>query len=92
MVKPELAKGLKALSRKRETSVDEPVRHAVLSYYKLESLDLSEQQRRAVNRRHQRLSPFGLSAIAMPSGARPVGILFITFKDFRSMTATTFSP
>ena len=47
-VKPELAKGLKALSRKRETSVGELVRQAVLSCYQLELLNLSEKQRRAV--------------------------------------------
>jgi hypothetical protein len=39
-VKPELAKGLKALSRKRETSVGELVRQAVLSCYQLELLNL----------------------------------------------------
>ncbi len=47
-VKPELAKGLKALSRKRETSVGELVRQAVLSCYQLELLNLNEKQRRAV--------------------------------------------
>ena len=47
-VKPELAKGLKALSRKRETSVAELVRQAVLSCYQLELLNLNEKQRRAV--------------------------------------------
>jgi hypothetical protein len=47
-VKPELAKGLKALSRKREISVGELVRQAVLSCYQLELLNLNEKQRRAV--------------------------------------------
>ena len=46
--KPELAKGLKALSRKRETSVGELVRQAVLSCYQLDLLNLNEKQRRAV--------------------------------------------
>ncbi|MFC1886395.1 hypothetical protein ACFLZM_05000 [Thermodesulfobacteriota bacterium] len=47
-VKPELAKGLKTLSRKKETSVGELVRRAVISCYQLDMLDLSERQRRAV--------------------------------------------
>jgi hypothetical protein len=47
-VKPELAKGLKALSRKRETSVGELVRQALLSCYQLDLLNLNEKQRRAV--------------------------------------------
>jgi hypothetical protein len=47
-VKPELAKGLKVLSRKRETSVGELVRQAVLSCYQLDLLNLNEKQRRAV--------------------------------------------
>ena len=47
-VTPELAKGLKMLSRKRETSVGELVRQAVNSCYQLDLLNLSEQQRRAV--------------------------------------------
>ena len=47
-INPELAKGLKKLSRKRETSVGELVRKAVLSCYQLELLDLNEKQRRAV--------------------------------------------
>ena len=47
-IKPELAKGLKELSRKRETSVGELVRQAVMSCYQLELLDLNERQRRAV--------------------------------------------
>ncbi len=47
-VKPELADGLKALSKKRSTSVGELVRKAVVSCYQLELLDLGEKQRRAV--------------------------------------------
>jgi predicted HTH domain antitoxin len=47
-VRPELAKGLKALSRRRETSVGELVRQALLSCYQLELLNLNEKQRRAV--------------------------------------------
>ncbi|MGA1867665.1 MAG: hypothetical protein ACMUJM_03860 [bacterium] len=47
-VKPELADGLKALSRKRATSVGELIRHAVISCYQLELLDLGEKQRRAL--------------------------------------------
>ena len=47
-VRPELAKGLKALSRKRETSVGELVRQAVLSCYQLDLLNLNEKQRRAI--------------------------------------------
>ena len=47
-VKPELAKGLKALARKRETSVGELIRQAVISCYQVEITDLNEKQRRAV--------------------------------------------
>ena len=47
-LKPEMAKGLKELSRKKETSVGELVRRAVTSCYLLDLLDLSEKQRRAV--------------------------------------------
>jgi predicted HTH domain antitoxin len=47
-VKPELAKGLKALARKRETSVGELVRQAVISCYQIDIANLSEKQRRAV--------------------------------------------
>ena len=47
-VRPELADGLKRLSQKRETSVGELVRQAVLSCYQLELLSLSEKQRRAI--------------------------------------------
>ncbi|MDZ7664413.1 MAG: ribbon-helix-helix protein, CopG family [Desulfotignum sp.] len=47
-VKPEVAKGLKHLSRKRETSVGELVRRAVLSCYQLDLLDLNQSQKQAV--------------------------------------------
>jgi len=47
-MKPELAKGLKELYKKRETSVGDLVRQALLSCYQLEFLDLNEKQRRAV--------------------------------------------
>lgn len=47
-VKPELAKGLKALARKRETSVGELIRQAVLSCYQIDLVNLNEKQRRAV--------------------------------------------
>jgi len=47
-VKPELAAGLKALSRKRKTSVGELVRNAVLSSYQIELLNLDERQKRAI--------------------------------------------
>lgn len=47
-VKPELAKGLKALARKRETSVGELIRQAVLSCYQIDLINLNEKQRRAV--------------------------------------------
>jgi predicted HTH domain antitoxin len=47
-VDPEIAQGLKELSRKRDTSVGELVRRAVISCYQLEFIDLSEKQRRAL--------------------------------------------
>jgi len=47
-VTPEVANALKALSKKRETSVGELVRQAVHSCYQLEVLNLSERHRRAV--------------------------------------------
>ncbi|MBN2420271.1 MAG: ribbon-helix-helix protein, CopG family [Deltaproteobacteria bacterium] len=47
-VKPEIAKGLKELSRKKETSVGELVRRAVISCYQLDLYDLNEKQRRAL--------------------------------------------
>ena len=43
-VKPELAKGLKGLARKRETSVGELIRQAVLSCYQLDLLNLNQKQ------------------------------------------------
>jgi hypothetical protein len=47
-VTPELADALKSLSQKRETSVGELVRRAILSCYQLDILNLTENQRRAV--------------------------------------------
>jgi len=48
-VKPEVAKGLKALSRKRNTSVGELVRQAVISSYQLELISsLNTRQKRAL--------------------------------------------
>jgi predicted HTH domain antitoxin len=47
-VKPELAEGLKSLARKRETSVGELIRQAVISCYQIEITGLNEKQRRAV--------------------------------------------
>jgi DNA-directed RNA polymerase specialized sigma24 family protein len=47
-VKPEIAEGLKKLSRKRVTSVGELVRQAVLSCYQADLLALNEKQRRAI--------------------------------------------
>lgn len=48
-VKPEVAQGLKALSRKRNTSVGELVRQAVISSYQLELLSsLNNKQKRAL--------------------------------------------
>ena len=47
-VKPEVAKGLKELSKKRGTPVGELVRRAVTSCYLVDLLDLSEKQRRAL--------------------------------------------
>ena len=47
-VTPEFASALKSLSQKRETSVGELVRRAVLSCYQLDMLYLNEKQRRAV--------------------------------------------
>jgi predicted HTH domain antitoxin len=47
-VSPELAKALKELSQKREETVSELVRRAVLSCYQLEMINLNEKQRRAV--------------------------------------------
>ncbi len=47
-VTPDLAKGLKSLSKKRETSVGELVRQAVHSCYQLDLLNLNERHRRAL--------------------------------------------
>ena len=41
-VKQEIAKGLKLLSKKRETSVGELIRQAVFSCYQLELLGLNQ--------------------------------------------------
>jgi len=46
-VTPELANGLKSLSKKRGTPVGELVRQAVFSCYQFDLLNLSEKQRRA---------------------------------------------
>ena len=43
-----MAKGLKVLARKRETSVGELIRQAVLSCYQIDLLNLNEKQRRAM--------------------------------------------
>ncbi len=47
-IKPELAAGLKALSKKRKTSVGELVRNAVLSCYQIELANLDERRKRAL--------------------------------------------
>ncbi len=47
-VKPEIARGLKELSIKKETSVGELIRKAVISCYQLDLFDLSEKQNRAL--------------------------------------------
>ena len=47
-VKPEIARGLKSLSRKRETSVGELVRQAVLACYQIELLSLNQRQKQAI--------------------------------------------
>lgn len=47
-VKPRLAKGLKALSKKRETSVGELVRQAVVSCYQIDLFNLNEKHRCAL--------------------------------------------
>jgi hypothetical protein len=47
-VDPEIAQGLKELSKKRDTSVGELVRRAVISCYQLDIIDLSEKHRRAL--------------------------------------------
>jgi predicted HTH domain antitoxin len=47
-VTPEIAQGLKELSRKKDTSVGDLVRKAVISCYQLDLFDLSEKQSRAL--------------------------------------------
>lgn len=47
-VKSEIATGLKELSKKRETSVGELVRQALLSCYQIDLVSLGEKQRRAL--------------------------------------------
>ena len=47
-ITPDLAKAMKALSHKRQTSVGELVRQALHSCYQLDLLNLAENQRRAV--------------------------------------------
>ncbi len=47
-VKPEIAKGLKELSKKRETSVGELVRQALFSCYQIDLLTIGQKQRRAI--------------------------------------------
>ena len=47
-VKPEIAKGLKLLSKKRETSVGELIRQAVFLCYQLELLGLNQIQKQAI--------------------------------------------
>ena len=47
-VKPEIAKGLKQLSKKRETSVGELIRQAVFSCYQLELLGLNQNQKQSI--------------------------------------------
>ena len=47
-VTPDLAKELKSLAKKRETSVGELIRQAVHSCYQLDLLNLNERHRRAL--------------------------------------------
>lgn len=47
-VKPEIAKGLKKLSKKRETSVGELIRQTVFSCYQVELLGLNQVQKQAI--------------------------------------------
>jgi len=47
-IKPEIANGLKVLSKKRELSVGELVRQAVFSCYQLELLGLNQNQKKAI--------------------------------------------
>ena len=46
-IRPEIANGLKILSKKQDVSVGELVRKAILSSYQLDLLDLSIKQKRA---------------------------------------------
>lgn len=48
-VKPEIAKGLKLLSKKREASVGELIRQAVYSCYQIELLGLNQAQKQAIS-------------------------------------------
>lgn len=47
-VRPEIANGLKMLSKKQDLSVGELVRRAILSNYQLDLLNLNVKQKRAV--------------------------------------------
>ncbi len=47
-VKPEMARGLKELSKKRETSVGELVRQALFSCYQIDIQTIGKKQRRAL--------------------------------------------
>ena len=47
-VKPEIAKGLKQLSKKRDTSVGELIGQAVFSCYQLELLGLNQNQKQSI--------------------------------------------
>lgn len=47
-IRPEIANGLKVLSKKRDVSVGELVRRAIISSYQLDLLDLGIKQKRAV--------------------------------------------
>jgi predicted HTH domain antitoxin len=47
-IRPEIADGLKMLSKKQDLSVGELVRRAILSSYQLDLLNLNIKQKRAV--------------------------------------------
>jgi len=47
-IRPEIANGLKMLSKKQDLSVGELVRRAILSNYQLDLLNLNVKQKRAV--------------------------------------------
>lgn len=47
-IRPEIANGLKMLSKKQDVSVGELVRRAILSNYQLDLLELNVKQKRAV--------------------------------------------